>query len=51
MLFFNKIDFLLQILDSVDFDLIHLDGEEIHLGRIYKEHFIENYIKTNLVKR
>ena len=41
----------INFIDSVDIDSIHLDGEEIPLGRTYKEHFIENYIKTNLVKR
>lgn len=41
----------INYIDSVEIDLIHLDGEEIPLGRTYKEHFIENYIKTNLVKR
>jgi len=41
----------INFIDSVEIDLIHLDGEQIPLGRTYKEHFIENYIKTNLVKR
>ena len=41
----------INFIDSVDVDLIYLSGEEIPLGRTYKEHFIENYIKTNLVKR
>ncbi|RMG76884.1 MAG: DNA-binding response regulator, partial [Bacteroidetes bacterium] len=38
-------------IDSVELDFIQLAGEEIPLGRTYKEHFINTYIKTNLVGR
>ena len=41
----------INFINAVELDFIHLDGEEIPLGRTYKEHFINNYIKTNLVKR
>jgi len=41
----------INYISSVDLDLIHLAGEEIPLGKTYKDHFIKNYIKTNLIKR
>ncbi len=38
-------------IDSIDIDFIQLAGEEIPLGRTYKENFIENYVKKNLIGR
>ena len=41
----------INYIDAVDQDFIQLDGEEIPLGKTYKEDFINNYIKTNLIQR
>ncbi len=41
----------INFIDAVEIDLIQLAGEEIPLGRTYKEHFVENYIKKNLIGR
>ena len=41
----------INYINSAELDWIHLAGEETPLGKTYKEHFIENYIKTNLIKR
>ncbi|MEO1515068.1 MAG: LytTR family DNA-binding domain-containing protein [Bacteroidota bacterium] len=41
----------INFINAVDQDFILLDGEEIPLGKTYKEHFINNYIKSNLIKR
>ncbi len=41
----------INYIDSVDQDFIHLGKEEIPLGKTYREHFINNYIKTNLIQR
>jgi len=41
----------INFIDAVETDLIQLAGEEIPLGRTYKEHFVENYIKKNLIGR
>ena len=41
----------INFIDAVDIDFIHLAGEEIPLGRTYKEGFIEKYVKTNLIGR
>ncbi len=38
-------------IQSVDSDFITLPKKEISLGRTYKEDFINNYIKKNLLKR
>lgn len=40
-----------QHIDSIEMDFIQLGGEEIPLGRTYKENFINRYIKTNLIGR
>jgi len=41
----------INFIDAVETDLIQLVGEEIPLGWTYREHFVENYIKKNLVGR
>jgi len=41
----------INFIDAIDIDFIQLAGEEIPLGRTYKEHFIKNYVKTNLIER
>jgi len=41
----------INFIDAVETDLIQLAGEEIPLGRTYKEHFVDNYIKKNLIGR
>ena len=41
----------IDFVDFVDQDFIQVAGEEIPLGRTYKEHFINGYIKTNLIQR
>lgn len=41
----------INYIDAVELDFIQLSGEEIPLGKTYRESFINNYIKTNLVKR
>lgn len=41
----------INFIDAVETDLIQLAGEEIPLGRTYREHFVENYIKKNLIGR
>ena len=41
----------INFIKSVDTDFITLPNKEIPLGRTYKEAFINNYIKTNLIKR
>lgn len=41
----------INYIDAVELDFIQLSGEEIPLGKTYREDFINNYIKTNLVKR
>ena len=41
----------INFVDFVDQDFIQVAGEEIPLGRTYKEHFINDYIKTNLIQR
>lgn len=41
----------INFIDAVDIDSIHLSGEEIPLGRTYKEEFIKKYVKTNLIGR
>ncbi len=38
-------------IQSVDTDFITLKNKEISLGRTYKEDFINNYIRKNLLKR
>ncbi len=38
-------------ISSVDIDLIKLRKIEIPLGRTYREDFIKNYVKTNLIDR
>ncbi len=38
-------------IQSVDNDFIVMEKMEIPLGRTYKEHFINNYIRNNLLKR
>lgn len=40
-----------QHIDSIEMDFIQLGGEEIPIGRTYKENFINRYIKTNLIGR
>ncbi len=41
----------IDYIDEVDLDFIQLAGEEIPLGRTYKEAFIRDYIKGNLIGR
>lgn len=41
----------IDYIDAVELDFIQLAGEEIPLGRTYKEHFIKTYIKDNLIGR
>jgi len=41
----------INFIDAIDLDFIQLAGEEIPLGRTYKENFIKNYVKTNLIER
>lgn len=41
----------INFIDAIDLDFIQLAGEEIPLGRTYKEGFINKYVKTNLVGR
>ena len=41
----------INFIDAIDIDLIQLAGEEIPLGRTYKEAFITKYVKTNLIGR
>ncbi|MEL6867315.1 MAG: LytTR family DNA-binding domain-containing protein [Bacteroidota bacterium] len=41
----------IHFIDSVDQDFIQLSGEEIPLGKTYRENFLNNYIKSNLIKR
>ncbi len=41
----------INYIDEVEIDFIQLSGEEIPLGRTYKEAFIQNYIKGNLIGR
>ena len=41
----------INYIDSVETDLIHLAGEEIPLGKTCRDHFINNYIKKNLIDR
>lgn len=41
----------IEFISSVDTDFIVLPGKEIPLGRTYKERFINDYIKTNLIRR
>ncbi|MEM1319627.1 MAG: LytTR family DNA-binding domain-containing protein [Bacteroidota bacterium] len=41
----------IHYVDFVDQDFIQVAGEEIPLGKTYKEDFINNYIKTNLIQR
>lgn len=41
----------INYIDEVDLDFIQLAGEEIPLGRTYKEAFIRKYIKGNLIGR
>lgn len=38
-----------NFIDNIDVDSISLKGEEIPLGRTYKESFIEKYVKGNLI--
>lgn len=40
-----------DFISSVETDLIYLGEKEIPLGRTYKEHFLETYIKSNVLKR
>ncbi len=40
-----------NFIDSVEIDFIQLAGEEIPLGRTYKEDFLEKYVKKNLIER
>lgn len=41
----------INYIESIDTDFIVLGKKEIALGRTYKEHFINNYVKKNLLKR
>lgn len=41
----------INYIDEVEIDFIQLAGEEIPLGRTYKERFIRDYIKGNLIGR
>ncbi len=41
----------INFIDSIDIDFIHLGEDEIPLGRTYRDAFIENYVKTNLIAR
>lgn len=41
----------IQYIDAVEQDLIQLAGEEIPFGRTYRESFITNYVKKNLIGR
>lgn len=41
----------INFIDAVETDLIQLAGEEIPLGRTYRERFVEDYIKKNLIGR
>lgn len=45
--------YIIQIhnIKSIGTDTIYTDRHELPLGPSYKEHFIENYVKTNLVTR
>lgn len=40
-----------NFIDSIDNDFILIGKEEIPLGRTYKDHFINTYIKGNIVER
>lgn len=40
-----------HFIDSIDIDGIYLSGNEIPLGNTYKDHFINTYVKGNLLKR
>jgi len=40
-----------QYIDSVELDCIQLAGEEIPLGRTYKDDFLKKHIKSNLLGR
>jgi len=40
-----------NFIDSVEIDFIQLKGEEIPLGRTYKENFLNEYVKGKLIGR
>ncbi|MGK0365464.1 MAG: DNA-binding LytR/AlgR family response regulator [Saprospiraceae bacterium] len=40
-----------DFIDSVEIDFIQLKGEEIPLGRTYKEKFLQDYVKGKLIGR
>lgn len=40
-----------NFIDSIEVDFIQLAGEEIPLGRTYKERFLNKYVKGNLIER
>jgi DNA-binding LytR/AlgR family response regulator len=40
-----------NFIDSIEIDFIQLGGEEIPLGRTYKENFLKKYVKNNLIER
>lgn len=41
----------IDYVEFVDQDFIQVSGEELPLGKTYKERFINDYIKTNLIQR
>lgn len=41
----------INYINAVEIDFIQLEGEEIPLGRTYRDYFIQHYVKTNLIGR
>lgn len=41
----------INYIQTIDIDFVQLENEEIPLGRTYRDHFIKNYVKTNLIGR
>lgn len=41
----------INFIDSIEVDFIQMAGEEIPLGRTYKEDFLNKYVKGNLIER
>lgn len=40
-----------NFIDSIEIDFIQLDGDEIPLGRTYKEEFLKKHVKDKLIDR
>lgn len=41
----------INYIQSIDIDFINLGAIEIPLGRTYRDNFLNNYVKTNLIER